>query len=433
VTRAAACALVAAGAVLTACVAAWAALGDLTARVPLHLALYAAAFAAYLAALRAARGLSPRGLRLALAAAAAWRVALAFAPPLLSDDVFRSVWEGRIQVHGHNPYEWRNRPESDRLAHLRDEVWRRVNHKEYTAIYPPLWQLAARGVVAVHDSVTAMKLFLAGCELAALAALGALLRRRSLPRERLLVMAWSPLALVEVAGSGHNDAFAIVFLVLSLLWLDRGRPLPSALAAALGAQAKMLPALVAASWSRRYRLLHVLAAALAALALLLPFRWAGPGLWMSLEKYGRFWRFNETGFALLAFLTGSHERAVAAGLVLLGALALALAWKRVDATTAGLAVVAVWLVLTPSVLPSYAVWLLPWLVLRDARPLLLFTATVQLAYLVYPAWLAGAPWKVGWAVRACEYLPCLVLAAAGLARARKAPAGIDWAAWRRTS
>ncbi|HVR71393.1 MAG TPA: hypothetical protein VMT87_11175 [Vicinamibacteria bacterium] len=432
-TRAARPALAACGAVLTACVAAWVALGDVTSRVHLHLALYGVAFAAYVVALRAARGLGPRGLRLALAAAVLWRLGLAFAPPLLSDDVYRSVWEGRVQVHGHNPYEWRNRPESDRLAHLRDEVWRRVNHKEYTAIYPPLWQLAARAVVAVNDSVTAMKLFLVGCELAALAALAALVRRRALPRERVLVMAWSPLALVEIAGCGHNDAFAIVFLVLSLLWLDAGRPLASALAAALGAQAKMLPGLLAASWARRYRLVHVLAAALVLLALFLPYRWAGPGLWMSLEKYGRFWRFNETVFALLAGLTGSHEHAVRLSLALLAAVALALALKRVDPTTAGTAVVTCWLLLTPSVLPSYAVWLLPWLVLRDAPALLLFTATVQLAYLVYPPWLAGAPWRLGWGIRALEYLPCLALAAAGLARARRASATLDSPAWHRTS
>jgi hypothetical protein len=263
--------LIVCGTILSACVAAWAALGDLTGAVQVHLALYTMAFGAYLAALRLARGLSAAGLRAALAAAVAWRLVLALAPPLLSDDVYRSVWEGRVQVHGQNPYEWRNRPESDRLAHLRDAVWQRVNHKEYTAIYPPLWQLAARAVMTVHDSVSAMKLFLASGEMAALAGLAALLRRRAQPRERLLVMAWSPLALVEIAGCGHNDVFAIVFVVLSLLWLESGRPLFSALAAALGTQAKLLPGLLAASWARRYRLVHALAAALVVLALFLPY------------------------------------------------------------------------------------------------------------------------------------------------------------------
>ena len=425
--------LVLAGAVLSACVAAWAATGDMTRIVHLHLALYALSFAAYLAALRSARSLSAAGLRAAIAVAVVWRVALAAAPPLLSDDVYRSVWEGRIQVHGHNPYEWRNRPESDRLAHLRDEVWARVNHKEYTAIYPPLWQLAARAVVAVHDSVTAMKAFLVLCELAALAALARLLRRRRQPRERVLVFAWSPLALVEIAGCGHNDVFAVAWLTLSLLWLEGGRPGLSAVAAALGAQAKMLPGLVAAAWARRYRPVQVGAAVLVALALVVPYRWAGPGLWMSLGKYGQFWRFNETGFAALAALAGGHAAAVRIALALLVALAVALAWRRVEPIAAGTLLVSSWLLLTPNVLPSYAVWLLPWLVLRDAPGLLLFTGTVQLAYLVYPGWLAGGRWTIGWDVRAVEYLPCLAAALAGTLRPRRsAPPLLDWPAWLRT-
>jgi hypothetical protein len=423
--------LVVCGAVLSACVAAWAALGDLTATIHAHLALYVVAFAAYVVALRQARGLSAGGLRAALVAAVVWRAVLALSPPLLSDDVYRTAWEGRIQVHGHNPYEWRNRPESDRLAHLRDAVWQRVNHKEYTAIYPPLWQLAARVVMTVHDSVAAMKLFLVGSELATLAALAALLRRRGHPRERLLVMAWSPLALVEIAGCGHNDIFAVLFLAWSLWWLESGRPLASAVAAALGAQAKMLPGLVAASWARRYRVAHVLAAALVVLALFWPYRWAGPGLWMSLAKYGQFWRFNESLFAVAAALTGSHDLAVRLCLAVLAAISAALAIRRTDPTTAGMVVVTCWLVLMPNVLPSYAVWLLPWLVLRDAPPLLLFTATVQLAYLVYPAWTAGEPWKVGWGIRALEYLPCLALAAAGLFRARAVPARLNFPTWHR--
>ena len=45
-----------------------------------------------------------------------------------------------------------------------------------------------------------MKAFLAACEMLALWPLAALLRRRKLPAGRLLVLAWSPLALVETAG-----------------------------------------------------------------------------------------------------------------------------------------------------------------------------------------------------------------------------------------
>jgi hypothetical protein len=53
--------------------------------------------------------------------------------------------------------------------------------------------------------------------------LAAILRRRGLPRERLLILAWSPLALVEIAGSGHNEAFGFLFLAWSLAAMEAGR------------------------------------------------------------------------------------------------------------------------------------------------------------------------------------------------------------------
>jgi alpha-1,6-mannosyltransferase len=406
--------------VLTACVLAWAVQGDYTRRVGSHLILYGLAFGAYLLALHASRGISPRALRAAVGLAVLWRLALVPAVPLLSDDVYRYVWEGRVQVHGGNPYAWDDRPESPRWEALRDGVWRMVSHREYTAIYPPLWELLCRLIVGLHGSVVAMKAFVVACELALLAVLAGMLRRRGLPPERLLILAWSPLALVEVAGSGHNDAVGVLLLTVSLAALDRGDGLGSAVAAALGAQTKLVPALVALSWLRRYRFWHLVAAIDVALLLLVPYAAAGPGLWMSLGKYGRYWLFNETLFDPLAALAGGHEEGVRLAGVLLAALALALAGRKTEPVAAALVVVTASILLAPNVLPWYGLWLLPFLVLRDAPGALLFTGTVQLAYLVYPEWLSGQRWQVGWGVRALEYGPCLAVALAAWLRQRAA-------------
>jgi hypothetical protein len=267
--------------------------------------------------------------------------------------------------------------------------------------------------VAVHDSFTAMKAFLVGCELATLGVLALLLRRRRLPPERLLVLAWSPLALVEIAGSGHNDAFGLMWMALALLALDLDRPLLSALAVGAGVASKYLPGLVAAAWARRYRWWHVLAALALVGGLFLAY--LDPAsqktMFLSLSKYSQFWRFNETLFAPLAAVLGSHEAAVRAGALLTLALALALAWRKVEPVAAATAVVAAWLLLGPNVLPWYALWLLPLLVLRDEPAALLFTGTVSLAYLAYPDWQSGEPWRLGWGWRALVYGPCALVAA----------------------
>ncbi len=385
-------------AVLTLAAAFWAVSGDLTRDVTRHLLLYGTCFGAYLVALRAARGLSARGLSFAVGLALSWRLALVTAPPLLSDDVFRYVWEGRIQAHGGNPYRWLDRPESERWAPLRDAVWERTNHKDYSAIYPPLWQLAARVVVAVHDSVPAMKAFVVACEVASWPLLARLLARRGLPRERLLVVAWSPLALVEIAGSGHNEPLAILLLLAGLLALELARPAGAALAVSAAFLTKLVPGLLALPWARRFRPAHAwLLLALTAVAIL-PYASAGRGLLRTLIGYAEHWRFNETLFSLL-------PPAFAPALALLALLGLgaALSWRDVEPARASLVMTAAWLLLMPSVLPWYALWLLPLVCLVEAPGALLFTGTVGLAYLAYPGWIAGGPWQVGWEVRAAEY------------------------------
>ena len=400
--------------VLTACAVRWALQGDQTRRIEAFLATFALAAAAYAGALIVTRERLPaRVLWVLLALAAVWRVGLVGAAPMVSDDMFRYVWEGRIQLHGGNPYAWTDRPEAKKWRGLHDPIWTNVGHKSYTAVYPPLWQLASRAVVALHDSLAAMKLFVVLCELALWAVLLRLLARRGLPRERILIAAWSPLALVEFAGSGHNDVFAMLWAALALLALDSGRPLLSACAAALGAQAKLLPGLLAVPWLRRYRAAHVIAAAVLAAALCVPYLGAGRGLGRSLSEYAQYWHFNDSGFALLALVL-PHNVAVAAASLLALAWALALAWRSKEPATAALLVSAAYLLLAPNVLPWYALWLLPWLVLRDAPAAWLYTLTAPLAYLVYPGWLAGGPWKIGWGVRAFEYGPCLLVAVAPL-------------------
>ncbi|HEX9188567.1 MAG TPA: glycosyltransferase family 2 protein [Vicinamibacteria bacterium] len=399
------------GLVLTACVLSWAWLSPPPTRIGPYLASFGLAFAAYVAALAFSRGLSRRGLLLCLGAALAWRAVLVAAPPLLSNDINRYVWEGRVQLHGGNPYRWSDRPESPRWLPLRDAVYDGINHKDYTAVYPPLFVLAARGVVALHDSFPAMKAFLVACELLTLGALALLLRRRRLPLERLLVLAWSPLALVEVAGSGHNEALGMLWLVLALLALDADRPLLSALAASAGFLSKLLPGLVAAAWARRYRWWHVLAGSLLAAGLFGLYLDASSRktMLLSLSKYAQFWRFNDTLFAPLAAVLGSHTGAVRAGALLALALALVLAWRRTEPVAAAAAVVVASLLLAPNVLPWYALWLVPLLVLRDEPALLLFTGTAPIAYLAYPDWQSGDRWALGWGWRALEYGPCVLV------------------------
>src|SRR6185312_15329153 len=66
------------------------------------------------------------------------RVYVLLFDPLLSTDIFRYIWDGRVQAAGINPY--RYFPAHDALAPLRDTtIFPRINRADYAVtIYPPV-------------------------------------------------------------------------------------------------------------------------------------------------------------------------------------------------------------------------------------------------------------------------------------------------------
>ncbi|MEO5793330.1 MAG: glycosyltransferase 87 family protein [Gaiellaceae bacterium] len=206
-----------------------------------------ALFAVYgLAAVLVVRGrpLGRWAFAVVLLVAIGARLGLAVHPPVLSDDAYRYVWDGRVQAAGINPY--RHPPESPALAQLRDAaIYERVNRKFAPTIYPPAAQGFFRAVYAVHpDSIRWTKVAFVLADAVAIVLLGLLLVRFGRPPEQALLYAWHPLALVEVGHSGHVDVLAVALLLGSLLCFVRGRPLAAGIALA-GATLVKFYALVA--------------------------------------------------------------------------------------------------------------------------------------------------------------------------------------------
>src|SRR5262249_14255455 len=140
---------------------------------------------------------------LILGAAFVFRAILLPAAPTLSDDVWRYIWESGIQLHNINPY--RYVPSAPELSPYRDDVYQGVNYKELPTIYAPVMQWALALGALVSRSVWAMKSVFVAADMVLAWLVARLLGVVGMPARRVLVYAWNPLAVVEVAGSGHND------------------------------------------------------------------------------------------------------------------------------------------------------------------------------------------------------------------------------------
>ena len=92
-----------------------------------------------------------------VAFAVVFRLSILFASPYLSDDIYRYVWDGRVQAAGVNPY--RYIPAAPELAHLRDDViYPKINRRDWAhTIYPPAAQVVFFLTTRISESVVWMK------------------------------------------------------------------------------------------------------------------------------------------------------------------------------------------------------------------------------------------------------------------------------------
>ncbi|MBV9569441.1 MAG: hypothetical protein JO172_15025, partial [Hyphomicrobiales bacterium] len=151
-------------------------------------------------------------------------IAVATPPNFLSTDVYRYVWDGRVQGAGINPY--LHIPSDPAVASLRDEaIYPHIN-RLYTAptIYPPFAQMVFFVITRLGESVTTMRLAMLAFEAVAVLALAVLLKRQGLPIGRLALYLWHPLPIWEIACGAHVDAVVIAMSLVAIIAAMSNRP-----------------------------------------------------------------------------------------------------------------------------------------------------------------------------------------------------------------
>lgn len=288
----------------------------------------------YLIAVRVVTRATPRPGTFAIVVlfAVVLRLLLLGGPTLHSSDVYRYVWDGRVQAAGINPYQYV--PADPALADLRDEaVYPRVNRAHYAVtIYPPVAQMAFRLFHALGDTLIALKLGFLALEALGMWVLVGLLVSLGKPREQLLLYAWHPLPIWEIAADGHVDAGMLVLLVIGLWASAKGRAV--ATGALLAGSVLFKPLTVAAlpAFWRPWDWRAPLAFVLVAVAAYLPYLGVGSGVFGFLVPYtGEEGIVDGRGFFLLALLGRllgplpgfAYPAYLALAAVVLGGLALA--------------------------------------------------------------------------------------------------------------
>jgi alpha-1,6-mannosyltransferase len=220
---------------------------------------------------------SNRALASILIVGIAMRLVLLPGTPV-STDIFRYVWDGRMQGASINPY--LHLPADTALSALRDgDIFPYINRATYApTIYPPTSQIVFYLITRISEATVFMKAVMVAFEGLAVWAILQLLKARGLPTSRILLYAWHPLPLWEFARSGHVDIVAIALLLLAFLAIERRSPILAGIALGAGVLVKYFPVVAGPALYKRWDWRLPLAFAATLAVLYLPYLGAGPKL-----------------------------------------------------------------------------------------------------------------------------------------------------------
>lgn len=138
----------------------------------------------------------------------------------ISDDTNRYVWEGHIQNHGYNPYQFA--PEDSSLKHLIWDRFRPPTHESLKTIYSPLALQLFKQTSFYTLSYDVYHYIFLIIDILTMIFLLLLLRLRGDPYKNFAYYALNPVPIVAFAGQGHVDGLMVFWIVLSLLFSQRG-------------------------------------------------------------------------------------------------------------------------------------------------------------------------------------------------------------------
>ncbi len=276
---------------------------------------------------------------------------LATAP---SDDAYRYVWEGRIQLAGFNPYS--HSPDDPVLSGLRDDDWAKINHPDYPAIYGPVAQLEFLVAAAVHPSRWTVKVLHVVWDVLTIAVVGVCLHRTGRNPHRAILYGLCPLVLTAFGIEGHLDSLMLLMTVLAVWAVIAGRTNLAGVMLGLAMATKIIPVVLLPWLLIRHRRAVAIAVAVAAICYL-PYLGAGVNVFSNLRRFAVDYEFFSMlgAFSVTSYDSDVVRRCVA---VVLAVVLVTLAWRRNEFTAYAAAATGALLMLMPVVHYWYVSWVL---------------------------------------------------------------------------
>jgi alpha-1,6-mannosyltransferase len=351
------------------------------------------------------------------------RFSFLWTSPIGSDDLYRYVWDGKVQAHAINPYAYA--PNSAELKHLSTAtISSLVNHPEMKSIYFPLseWIFYLSYVVS-GEQTWGIKGLLLLSELCALYGLFLLMRTLDIPRRFMLLYAFCPMLFFEYAIDAHVDGFGLPLLIFALYFYFDKKKLLSMILLGLSLSIKptalvLLPVFFFAEKDWRARLTIAFIPLLTLAVQFAPYV-VSANPFESLSTFTKNWTFNGFVFNVIDMYVHDNQQTRLMCSIFLAIIILILSLLKRPLFDKLYYAVLFLLLFSPVVHPWYVGWLAALLPIARRWSGLVYVSTLSLTCFTYISFQLQGVWKEEPLVWLLEYLPVIVLLILELAQVRR--------------
>ena len=314
--------------------------------------------------------------------AVAFRLCGLIGGPFYEDDFYRYLWDGYQFAESGTPYG--AAPEEffvdPAVPALFQGVLDGVNYPELPTIYAPVTQVVFLVAYWVKPaSVAVLQAILIAVDLAAV-----FLLLRLAPARNVLLYAWCPLVVKEIAFTAHPDGVGVCLLLAAIVLARHRRWWLTAALLGLAVATKTFALVLAPLILVRARLRHWLLFAATAAAAYLPFVVMGGTDLLSLGIFARDWEFNSAVFGLVKTAVPPFGVRIVMGLAFAAfwtVYVLRYARGREQGIPRGDVLFGILLAVSPVINPWYLLWLLPFAVVFPSFWAWTASAAVLLSYI----------------------------------------------------
>lgn len=327
--------------------------------------------------------------------------------PTASDDIYRYIWDGKVQASGVNPYLYA--PSDEALRPLHSElIPRLVNFPAMKTIYPPVAEWIFWITFKIFgESTLGFKIPLLIAEIATIFLFRTLLRQLRLSPVWTAMYAFCPLPIMQFMIDGHLDALGLPFVLLFILFWIRQKKLLALVALGVASAVKLVPLILipfAFKELRGWKRLLTIGIPLGIVgAVYCPYLIGNGAPFEALKNFSARWAFNGSIFHLLYPFIQDNTPVHTICTVLFLLWIVFLYFRRLQFLDSLRLAIFGFFIFAPTVHPWYLTWLAVLLPLQFRWSTAAFVALVSLANIVIIDYKLFGVWQESTLVLFIEY------------------------------